>query len=83
MDSPAVAAHGIRFYSAPHYRQNIQTDVHLTTLDQVAPDTERPRLIPSRLKDVPHFTFASVEGADFILFTCFSLAYHATVSSIG
>lgn len=65
VDSPAVAAHGIRFYSAPHYCQNIQTDVHLT-LDQAAPDTERPRLIPSRLKDVPHFTFARVEGADFI-----------------
>ncbi|KAL6405843.1 uncharacterized protein AUP68_10982 [Ilyonectria robusta] len=65
VDSPAAAIHGIRFYSAPQYRQNIQTDVHLT-FDHVAPDIERPRLLPSRLKDVPHFTFAKVEGADFI-----------------
>ncbi|KAH6959618.1 hypothetical protein BKA56DRAFT_501493 [Ilyonectria sp. MPI-CAGE-AT-0026] len=65
VDSPAAAIHGIRFYSAPQCRQNIQTDVHLT-FDHVAPDTERPRLLPSRLKDVPHFTFAKVEGADFI-----------------
>ncbi|RSL40959.1 hypothetical protein CEP51_016635 [Fusarium floridanum] len=65
VDSLAVAIHGIRFYSAPQYHQNIQTDVHLT-FDRVAPNTERPRLLPSRLKDVPHFTFAKVEGADFI-----------------
>ncbi|KAL6405867.1 uncharacterized protein AUP68_11007 [Ilyonectria robusta] len=63
--SPAAALLGIRFYSAPQYRQNIYTDVHLT-LDRVEPDPERPRLIPSRLKDVPHFIFAKVEGADFI-----------------
>lgn len=65
VDSPAAGVHGIRFYSAPQYHQNIQTDVHLT-LDHISPDTQRPRLIPSRLKDVPHFIFACVEGADFI-----------------
>lgn len=68
--SPATAAHGIRFYSAPQYGQNISTDVHLT-LDRVDPDPERPRLIPSRLKDVPHFIFARAEGADFITFHLF------------
>ncbi|KAF5573046.1 hypothetical protein FPCIR_14108 [Fusarium pseudocircinatum] len=71
VDSPAVAIHGIRFYSAPQYCQNISTDVHLT-LDRVDPDPERPRLIPSRLKDVPHFIFARLEGADFITFHLFS-----------
>ncbi|RKK90846.1 hypothetical protein BFJ68_g16350 [Fusarium oxysporum] len=65
--SPATAIHGIRFYSAPQYVQNISTDVHLT-LDRLDPDPERPRLIPSRLKDVPHFIFARAEGADFITF---------------
>ncbi|KAM5359955.1 hypothetical protein ACJA88_014995 [Fusarium oxysporum] len=70
VDSPAVAIHGIRFYSAPQYSQNISTDVHLT-LDRVDPDPERPRLIPSRLKDVPHFIFARLEGADFITFHLF------------
>ncbi|KAL6353694.1 hypothetical protein LRP88_13007 [Fusarium phalaenopsidis] len=68
--SPATAVHGIRFYSAPQYSQNISTDVHLT-LDRVDPDPERPRLIPSRLKDVPHFIFARAEGADFITFHLF------------
>ncbi|WKT54238.1 hypothetical protein QSH57_004822 [Fusarium oxysporum f. sp. vasinfectum] len=63
--SPAVATHGIRFYSAPQYCQNIFTDVHLT-LDRMNADPGRPRLIPSRLRDVPHFIFAKVEGADFI-----------------
>ncbi|KAI8710713.1 hypothetical protein NCS52_01552300 [Fusarium sp. LHS14.1] len=57
VDSPAAAIHGVRFYSAPQHHQNIQTDVHLT-FDRVAPDTERPRLLPSRLKDMPHFTSA-------------------------
>ncbi|KAK7592042.1 hypothetical protein V3481_006677 [Fusarium oxysporum f. sp. vasinfectum] len=68
--SPATAVHGIQFYSAPQYVQNISTDVHLT-LDRVDPDPERPRLIPSRLKDVPHFIFARAEGADFITFHLF------------
>ncbi|KAJ4181253.1 hypothetical protein NW759_017199 [Fusarium solani] len=68
--SPATAVHGIRFYSAPQYGQNISTDVHLT-LDRVDPDPERPRLVPSRLKDVPHFIFARAEGADFITFHLF------------
>ncbi|KAJ3453134.1 hypothetical protein MRS44_018789 [Fusarium solani] len=68
--SPATAVHGIWFYSAPQYGQNISTDVHLT-LDHVDPDPERPRLIPSRLKDVPHFIFARAEGADFITFHLF------------
>ncbi|RKK66775.1 hypothetical protein BFJ69_g15098 [Fusarium oxysporum] len=68
--SPATAIHGIRFYSAPHYVQNISTDVHLT-LGRLDPDPERPRLIPSRLKDVPHFIFARAEGADFITFHLF------------
>ncbi|KNB04564.1 hypothetical protein FOXG_06625 [Fusarium oxysporum f. sp. lycopersici 4287] len=70
MTSPATAIHGIRFYSAPQYGQNISTDVHLT-LDRLDPDPERPRLIPSRLKDVPHFIFARAEGADFITFHLF------------
>ncbi|KAF5660631.1 hypothetical protein FDENT_13689 [Fusarium denticulatum] len=70
VDSPAVATHGIRFYSAPQYGQNISTDVHLT-LDRVDPDPDRPRLIPSRLRDVPHFVFARLEGADFITFHLF------------
>ncbi|RKK64994.1 hypothetical protein BFJ69_g16525 [Fusarium oxysporum] len=70
VDSPAVATHGIRFYSAPQYSQNISTDVHLT-LARVDPDPERPRLIPSRLRDVPHFIFARLEGADFITFHLF------------
>ncbi|KAH8662649.1 hypothetical protein BGZ61DRAFT_301559, partial [Ilyonectria robusta] len=70
VDSPAAAVHGIRFYSAPQYHQNIGTDVHLT-LDRVDPDSGRPRLIPSRLKDVPHFIFAKIEGADFITFHLF------------
>ncbi|KAH7190544.1 hypothetical protein DER44DRAFT_851604 [Fusarium oxysporum] len=52
------------------YGQNISTDVHLT-LDRVDPDPERSRLIPSRLKDVPHFIFARAEGADFITFHLF------------
>jgi hypothetical protein len=65
--SPATSVHGIRFYSAPQYGQNISTDVYLT-LDRVDPDPERPRLIPSRLRDVPHFIFARAEGADFITF---------------
>ncbi|KAF5537514.1 hypothetical protein FPHYL_12737 [Fusarium phyllophilum] len=68
--SPATAIHGIRFYSAPHYVQNTSTDVHLT-LDRLDPDPERPRLIPLRLKDVPHFIFARAEGADFITFHLF------------
>ncbi|KAG7406731.1 hypothetical protein Forpe1208_v014523 [Fusarium oxysporum f. sp. rapae] len=63
--SPAVATHGIRFYSAPQYCQNIFTDVHLT-LDRMNADPGRPRLIPSRLRDVLYFIFAKVEGADFI-----------------
>ncbi|EWZ28533.1 hypothetical protein FOZG_17746 [Fusarium oxysporum Fo47] len=67
VNSPAVPTHGIRFYSAPQYGQNISTDVHLT-LDRVDLDPERPRLIPSRLRDVPHFIFARAEGADFITF---------------
>ncbi|KAF5710257.1 hypothetical protein FMUND_9623 [Fusarium mundagurra] len=70
VDSPAVATHGIRFYSAPQYSQNISTDVHLT-LGRADPDSERPRLIPSRLRDVPHFIFARTEGADFITFHLF------------
>ncbi|GKU23080.1 unnamed protein product [Fusarium langsethiae] len=70
VDSPAVATHGIRFYSAPQYGQNISTDVHLT-LGRADPDPERPRLIPSRLRDVPHFIFARLEGADFITFHLF------------
>ncbi|CVL08853.1 uncharacterized protein FMAN_14094 [Fusarium mangiferae] len=70
VDSPAVATHGIRFYSAPQYGQNISTDVHLT-LGRTDPDSERPRLIPSRLRDVPHFIFARAEGADFITFHLF------------
>ncbi|CVL08870.1 uncharacterized protein FMAN_14106 [Fusarium mangiferae] len=70
VDSPAVATHGIRFYSAPQYGQNISTDVHLT-LGRADPDSERPRLIPSRLRDVPHFIFARTEGADFITFHLF------------
>ncbi|KAH7117508.1 hypothetical protein EDB81DRAFT_916395 [Dactylonectria macrodidyma] len=70
VDSPAVAVHGIQFYSAPQYHQNIQIDVHLT-LHRVDQDQERPRLIPSRLKDVPHFIFARAEGADFITFHLF------------
>ncbi|KAH7195076.1 hypothetical protein BKA60DRAFT_547253 [Fusarium oxysporum] len=68
--SPATAIHGILFYSAPQYGQNISTDVHLT-LDRVDPDPERARLIPSRLRDVPHFIFARAEGADFITFHLF------------
>ncbi|KAL7755654.1 hypothetical protein ACKLNR_014181 [Fusarium oxysporum f. sp. zingiberi] len=68
--SPAKAVHGIRFYSAPQDGQNISTDVHLT-LDRVDLDPERPRLVPSRLKDVPHFIFARAEGADFITFHLF------------
>ncbi|KAI3573984.1 hypothetical protein IWW34DRAFT_872543 [Fusarium oxysporum f. sp. albedinis] len=68
--SPATAIHGIRFYSAPQYGQNISTDVHLT-LDRVDPDPERARLIPSRLRDVTHFIFARAEGADFITFHLF------------
>ncbi|KAF5660249.1 hypothetical protein FDENT_13779 [Fusarium denticulatum] len=74
VDSPAVATHGIRFYSAPQYGQNISTDVHLT-LDRVDPDPDRPRLIPSRLRDVPHFVFARLEGADFITFHLFFPAF--------
>ncbi|KAL9571866.1 hypothetical protein ACKAV7_003855 [Fusarium commune] len=70
VDSPAVATHGIRFYSAPQYGQNISTDVHLT-LGRADLDSERPRLIPSRLRDVPHFIFARAEGADFITFHLF------------
>ncbi|KAH7140513.1 hypothetical protein B0J13DRAFT_392746, partial [Dactylonectria estremocensis] len=70
VDSPAAAVHGIRFHSAPQYYQNIGTDVHLT-LDRVDPDQGRPRLIPSRLKDVPHFIFAKIEGANFITFHLF------------
>lgn len=38
VDSPAAAMHGIRFYSAPQYCQNIRTDVHLT-LDRTALNT--------------------------------------------
>ena len=68
--SPATAVHGIRFYSAPQYGQNISTDVHLT-LDRADPDPERPRLIPSRLKDVSHFIFARAEGPDYITFHLF------------
>ncbi|KAI8648061.1 hypothetical protein NCS56_01537600 [Fusarium sp. Ph1] len=68
--SPGTAVHRIRFYSAPQYSQNISTDVHLT-LDRVDLDPERPRLVPSRLKDVPHFIFARAEGADFITFHLF------------
>ena len=83
VDSPAVATHGIWFYSAPQYSQNISTDVHLT-LDRVDPDPERPRLIPSRLRDVPHFVFARLEGADFITFHLFfSRICHAPATSIG
>ncbi|RKK90774.1 hypothetical protein BFJ68_g16369 [Fusarium oxysporum] len=70
VDSPAVATHGIRFYSAPQYGQNISINVRLT-LDRVDPDPDRPRLIPSRLRDVPHFIFARAEGADFITFHLF------------
>ncbi|KAJ6038844.1 hypothetical protein N7499_003716 [Penicillium canescens] len=65
VDSPAVAVHGIRFYSAPQYYQNIHNDVHLT-IKRVTDDHHRPRLLTSRLKDVPHFLFARVEGADFL-----------------
>ncbi|VUC37187.1 unnamed protein product, partial [Clonostachys rosea] len=67
VDSPAVATHGIRFYSALQHGQNISTDVHLT-LGRADVDPERPRLIPSRLRDVPHFVFARLEGADFLTF---------------
>ena len=62
---PAVAAHGLRFYCAPQYRQNIRNDVHLK-MNHKKSNQERPRLIPARLKDVPHFVFARVEGADLI-----------------
>ncbi|KAJ6041642.1 uncharacterized protein N7446_010480 [Penicillium canescens] len=65
VDSPAVAVHGIRFYSAPQYYQNIHNDVHLT-IKRVTDNNHRPRLLTSRLKDVPHFLFARVKGADFL-----------------
>ncbi|KAJ5102449.1 hypothetical protein N7532_002978 [Penicillium argentinense] len=65
VDSPAVAVHGIRFYSAPQYYQNIHSDVHIT-IKREAGSHQRPRLLTSRLKDVPHFLFARVEGADFL-----------------
>jgi hypothetical protein len=72
MDSPAVTTHGIRFYSAPQYSQNISTDVHLT-LGRADLDPERPRLIPLRLRDVLHFIFARLKGGDFIIFYLFFL----------
>ena len=65
LDSPAAAVHGIRFYSAPQYYQNIHSDVHLT-IKRASTTYQRPQLLTSRLKDVPHFLFARVEGADFL-----------------
>jgi hypothetical protein len=50
VDSRAVATHGIRFYSAPQYGQNISTDVHLA-LDRVDSDPERPWLIASQVRE--------------------------------
>lgn len=65
VESPAVASHGIRFYSAPQLRQNVQNNVHITT-NKMASNHQRPRLLPSQLRDVPHFIFGRVEGAEFI-----------------
>ncbi|KAJ4078456.1 hypothetical protein NW760_015165 [Fusarium oxysporum] len=62
--------------TGPDYYDEEIVDTHSTDeredqMEPRNPDSERPRLIPSRLKDVPHFIFARAEGADFITFHLF------------
>jgi hypothetical protein len=66
--SLAVAPQGLHYYSAPQFCQNIQNDVHLRINRAISEDEaeDRPRLIPSKLKDVPHFLLARFAGANYI-----------------
>ena len=74
-DSQAVARQGIRFFVAPSALENVQGDVKLT-LNRLQSNRDRPRMIPARLKDVPHLLWARLEGLDLmtmhILLPCLS-----------
>lgn len=68
-ESLAAASRGIYFYCAPQYTQNIRTDVHLVMPKSAGHD--EPRLMAAQLKDVPHFQFGRLSGANEIVIHIF------------
>ena len=65
VDSPAVARQGIRFFVAPLAFENVTGDLKVT-LNRAESGQDRPRMIPTRLKEVAHFLWARLEGSDFM-----------------